>query len=768
MTISLLPFQIAASAHIAERFHALVIDRKRPFENATWATPYYQALSALTGAGKTPILADAVAQMRTTLESEPIVLWISKAKAVVEQTHCNFSAGGKYAHFVEGFRSIYFSELNSLEVEDRTSALVVFTTVGSFNQRDKEDGSLRAHKKSEDQAKGSVWELLHDRGESDADDRRPLMIVYDEGHNLSDQQTDLLLELEPDAILVASATMKTPGKLGKLIERLRDHGWKDDQLVTTVNSKEVVAAGLVKKQIVLGGYATTMESAIDDLLVTFKTVEKKAKAHYAGFLPKSIYVCKTNISQDDGLRDNHLRPFSERRAPPILIWKHLVSKGVPPSEIAVYCDLKFDRKNFAPPCDFNLFTGGEDDFAVFQQGKFRHIIFNQSLQEGWDDPECCCAYIDKSMGSSIQVEQIIGRVLRQPNATHFPDPDLNTASFFIRIDDKQVFPEILDMVRKRIAAEVPEIKLQAYSDKRERERLKEEPKAVRTVPQIHIDLDITQLVREVATVIDYRNDTTNTVGEGERIRAVQKIGQNNRVSQKVIKTKHSNRVMARWVVRRSIQALYPEVTKSIDWSDPKFDAAIEITSPAAQTLRHAAQRLVDTYFEGSELTYEEGNPYTVGPVSVDPPRLEKFDNALHRGYSDLSPSELLFAKAIDTTGIPWARNQVSSGYSIPLLEIGSSFNFYPDFLVWKGSDVYVLDPKGEHLIDRDAGKKLLSIRDEKGKQRVRIRLFTPGNWKDTKTRTAKDGITVWSMSNAGKIKSRHFDTIFDAVNAALQ
>lgn len=38
------------------------------------------------------------------------------------------------------------------------------------------------------------------------------------------------------------------------------------------------------------------------------------------------------------------------------------------------------------------------------------MIFNLSLQEGWDDPLVYFAYIDKSMESTIQVEQIIGRL----------------------------------------------------------------------------------------------------------------------------------------------------------------------------------------------------------------------------------------------------------------------------------------------------------------------------------------------------------------------
>ena len=94
------------------------------------------------------------------------------------------------------------------------------------------------------------------------------------------------------------------------------------------------------------------------------------------------------------------------------------------------------------PDDFALFSGGDEDYFLFKDGNYRHIIFNLTLQEGWDDPECCFAYIDKSMGSNVQIEQVIGRVLRQPGAQHYADPDLNTAEFFVRMDDRQAFAEI--------------------------------------------------------------------------------------------------------------------------------------------------------------------------------------------------------------------------------------------------------------------------------------------------------------------------------------
>src|SRR5690606_7015680 len=110
---------------------------------------------------------------------------------------------------------------------------------------------------------------------------------------------------------------------------------------------------------------------------SMETAAEKAKLLQVGFSPKAIYVCRTNINQDDGSTDVVSRPFVERKAPPILIWRYLVEqKNVDPSEIAVYCDLKLDRAAHPPPPDFKLFSGGEQDFAIFSSGSYRHVIFN--------------------------------------------------------------------------------------------------------------------------------------------------------------------------------------------------------------------------------------------------------------------------------------------------------------------------------------------------------------------------------------------------------
>lgn len=780
-SLTLLPFQTRASQQIVNRFAKLIGDEERPLQNRSWAVPYYQALSALTGAGKTPILADAVSQMRHIVTGEPIILWISKGRAVVEQTYNNFDSGGKYGHLIEGFDVRWMLDLNDDIIRDDSTPCIALSTVGAFNQKERAGGTLLVHKERDDDGATSLWTMLRRRVGQVHGERRPLFIVYDEGHNLSDQQTDLLLELEPDAIVVASATMRTPGRLGKLIDRLRDHGWSDEAqadekdsirsaLVTAVNTGDVVRAGLVKRQIELSGYESIMESMIDEMLTDMAVAEAASVAQNAGFSPKCIYVSKTNINAEDGSMDQPSKPFHERRAPPILIWRYLVEqKEIDPADIAVYCDLKFERTTNPPPPEMKLFSGGDDDFSSFQAGSFRHVIFNQALQEGWDDPACGFAYIDKSMGSSVQVEQVIGRVLRQPGAMHYADPVLNTASFYIRVDNRQDFPRILKAVQLKIASEVPEVKVEGFTDRRDRERSRLEPKKIMRLSSVHIDAeDAERPVQEaVSAVLDFRDRTQDVVGKGEVVRATQTVGRGDRATLTRGDTAHSNRVMARWILRREIMTHYPEVAAAVDWSEPKFNAAIEITSSAASQLRRDADDIVEAYLSHSDLSTEDGNPFTVGPVSVNPTKAKPFLNAIHASY-DLNPLEQEIADEIDATGLDWCRNPVNGGFSIPLLDKGDTRRFFPDFLVWKDGVVFAIDPKAGMLIQQDSGRKLLSIHDGAGHRKLLVRLIVAGKWNEQIQRINQRGFTVWTLSRAGKLKPRYARNATEAVTAALQ
>lgn len=744
--MKLLPFQIEASTEISNKFAAYSQD---PLAfTRTRLVPFYQNLNSITGSGKTLILADTISQIRGQLGAEPIVLWLSKGKVVVWQTLTNL-ASGKYSELVGGFSVKQLLECRLSDIENPTSGLILVATVGKFNQADKELGDRKVFQLALDFADVSLWEMLKKRRDA-AGRRRPFVIVYDEGHNLSDQQTKLLFDLDPDALIAASATMRIPVELGRIITRLRqDKGWKDNDFVTAVKSGDVVRSGLVKQQILLGGYVTPMEVAVDDMLSTMHKLEASANNLGLPFKPKAIYVTNTNIVSG-GYADNIHLPFEERQSRPILIWRHLVEhQGVDPDSIAVYCNLKFDPKT-PPPPDFNLFSGGDNDYDNFISGDYQHIIFNLTLQEGWDDPACYFAYIDKDMGSRDQVTQVIGRVLRQPEAQHYLDPGLNTAHFYIRTDERSVFDQVLHEVQAKIAAEAPEINLTVYmGGKDAASKLSLPPRKLKQLPEVSIhSVDAMEPIRRIlASVQDYSGDNNNTVGKGGRIQVLQVIGEPGHEQEEWVEVEHSNRVTARWVFLREIQKSYAKAINLCDIEERKFDALVEYRSPAADHIREAAQKVVGAYITFSRVIQNPAAVWEVPAVNIDPAGMVRFNFALHEGYSGLNGFELEFAQALDRTKRTWFRNPSRGCFEIPLLTNGRSRNFNPDFVVWVERDIIAIDTKGDHLIVEDAGRKLFFIDKVGNGPDLKVRLLTKGTWNDRIEKTDSAGFTVWGLRN---------------------
>lgn len=771
--MDLLPFQIQASTQIAERLEAYMQLPNIPMKTRTVPVPFYQGLSAITGGGKTLILADAVEQIRSHLAIEPIVLWLSKGKVVVWQTYANLSTG-RYADLLGGFDVKPLLDCTPDDVRDASRGLLLIATTGKFNQKDKEKGDRKIFRVGLDDAEQSLWAMLRQRL-SDKKQRRPFIIVYDEGHNLSDQQTGLLLELEPDAIIAASATSSVPEVLSYTIGRIKnDAKWKDEDFVTAVPSSAVVQSGLIKKHLMMGGYVTPMEVAVDDMLAEMNRAEQAITDLGLNFKPAAIYVSRTNTADGASSAEDAARPFKERLARPILIWRYLTEeKGIDPLEIAVYCNLAVKR-DFPLPKSFNLFSGGDDDYENFIRGNYRHIIFNLGLQEGWDDPRVAFAYIDKEMGSPDQVTQVVGRVLRQPGAEHYPAPILNTAHFYIRADEKKVFNTILDDVRKKMAVDLPDVSLSVRQSRNEGSRPYKPASKLKEVPTASIDtakafIPIKQIIDKM---IDFRGESSSKTGGGSRIQVLQTIGSGEDITQEWVEVEHSNLVTVRWVFLRELQRFRKDAALLVDLENGKFDARVEYHSDAADHIREIARKVAKAFIEHSEIVQNALDyPYVVADISVNEERMELFRNSLHEGYSDLNGLELEFAKAIDKTRRVWCRNPSQGGYSIPLLDNGKTKQFFPDFLVWADKKIVAIDTKGDHLITDDANRKLLHIRPvEEGYADLVLRLVTEGKWGIEagypKLLDKSDGFTVWILRH-GKPHPVHCENAVSTVEACL-
>jgi type III restriction enzyme len=783
-------FQTKAAGSIADRYAFFANHDERPYRGKTKPQPFFQALSALTGAGKTPILAEAVARMRAHFGCEPIVFWMSKAKSVVAQTYTNFSKGGKYSEIIDGFRVINVAQLAPHDISDGATPLLVLATTGLFNNKDQSAGALNIYKRDADLfGDQSPWERLIQRAAGGV--RRPLLIVYDEGHNLSEQQTEILGELEPDAYLLASATLKLPDNFNKtVVQPIRlwvdgagnqaafktlgavdGDGDLDPRLfvTTAVNSQAVVDAELVKKAIQFDGTTSTMEACLDELIERMKTLRDEIDARGLGFRPKAIYVCKTNMT-DDGGKDDHTKPFEQRSAPPIRIWRHLVEeRKVDPKTIAIYANLSFIEGN--KPDAVNLFSPGEGDFDEFSAGDYQHIIFNQALQEGWDDPACYLAYIDKSMGSSIAVEQIIGRVLRQPKARHYDNALLNSAHFFLRVDKKSVFEEAIEAVRQKLQSEGAPIEIIGNFGGSGGGAETILPKDGIEVDLCHINANAVAACERIAKLIaefpTFSEGGVDAIGEAhsatelvDLTKLASEPGQTNWVA-----AGNTNPVRLRWFVNTALRARSSRALANSDFNNKKFDVRVQVQSNAHKLAEKLAGEIVDSYFDLTELVYESFEPFKFGAMRV-PKNAVVFENALYDRYPSMNKFELPFAQALDATGLLWHRNPSNGGFHIPLLTDGDTASFFPDFLVWKDGKVYCLDTKGKHLLSDAVARKLFDIQDD-GKTKVHTRFISVGKQADLRSKAVGSGYTVWKMRN-GSPHGIYVDDLDKAVKECLR
>ena len=762
--VTLFQFQEDAAAEVSSKISDYLdspvlttVDKK------IYRVPFFQALSALTGAGKTVILAEAVAQVAAVMPVKPIILWLSKGKVVVRQTFVNLSEGGKYHHLLDSMAVDALANYKPDTVAEVDQPLVFFATVGTFNQREKESGTLLIHKSDVDNMEASVWQALGLRLDAYGN-RRPLVIVYDEAQNLSDQQTSLLMELQPDGFLLASATMRLPARLGLEIQRIKDAGYSDADLITRVKTPEVVDSALVKDTVLVEGYNTPMEEAVSKLLEDWKQASVEAADLNLDFRPKCIYVCNTNVVADTpSTTDTAKQPFNQRQAPPILIWRYLVEQqNVEPSTIAVYSDLRVD-KGFPLPDDFTLFRGGDKDFDSFTQGDFRHVIFNLTLQEGWDDPSVYFAYIDKSMASPVQVTQIIGRVLRQPGAEHYALERLNAAHFYIRVDRHEVFNDVIRDIQRELGEEAGGIRILATAPGKTKpaEYL---PKSPRYAPETGLDPTVARALIEklMLQFPDFRGGGVNVEGKGSRRILRQPVGKT-AFEGEWEEYEESSRASARWIFHRAVQRQFKSALGVVNLADPKLDAIVGIGSPAEHQTRSLADLIVEAYVKGVRLVQRRVNPFVVGSVLSRPEDVVNFKNAVHTGYSGLNTLEQAFAEVVDDTAAVWARNPPRSGYGIPLISIGPTTKFYPDFLIWTAERVVCVDTKGPHLVQETARRKLLRIRPPSTGPRLDVQFVSAGAYDDKLVQKSGVGYTCLSLGDDGSIQAHAFNDMKDLV-----
>lgn len=202
--------------------------------------PFLQAFAVVTITGKTLLLADTIRLVAAALDAPPLVLWCSRGRVLAQTTYNSLSPGGRWERSLgPGVRLVPLGELDAAAVAGSPDALVCFGTIATFppGGRDEVSGFSLAGSDVDGLADGTLA-ALRERCLADGR-RRPLILVYDEAHELSQRHAELLVSLAPDLILLASATLHLPPALSAVVARLEEAGWSHESLTTIPRNARV-------------------------------------------------------------------------------------------------------------------------------------------------------------------------------------------------------------------------------------------------------------------------------------------------------------------------------------------------------------------------------------------------------------------------------------------------------------------------------------------------------------------------------------------------
>ena len=355
------------------------------------------------------------------------------------------------------------------------------------------------------------------------------------------------------------------------------------------------------------------------------------------------------------------------------------------------------------------------------------------------------------MGSSIQVEQIIGRVLRQHGAAHYDSPLLNSAHFFLRVDRQSVFTDAIAHVTAKLQSEGAPIEIAAHFGAGAGGAADLLPKEDADVELHHVFVDSEAARQRIEEIADdfptFTEGDQNTVGIAQTASKVVELTElgNTGGAPEWTTDGQTNPVRLRWLVNTAIRSRSLRALAVLDLKSAKFDVRVQIQSKADKLAEKLAQEVVAAFYQHSDLVYESAKPFTFGTLRV-PKSGHPFAHGLYERYAGFNKFELAFANGLDKLGKPWHRNPSNGGFHIPLLSEGDTASFYPDFITWKKGTVYCLDTKGGHLLSDAVARKLFDIKED-GKTKVLVRFITEGKQAELRGKVIKGGYTVWKMKS---------------------
>ncbi|MBK7423959.1 MAG: DEAD/DEAH box helicase family protein [Propionivibrio sp.] len=400
--------------------------------------PYF-CLRVPTGGGKTWLAAKSVALVNTHLlrSKHSVILWLVPSKPIREQTlralrdrqhpyHTALREAGPITVLdLEEAKSVTRATLD-------TSTTIIVATRQAFQVEEEEcrkvyqsSGALMHH--FDNLSPTQRDELLTEVVGADRITpyslanvlrlRRPFVVVDEAHNNRTDLAFDMLSRFRPGGVMELSATPD--------LERTPSN------VLHSVSAAELKAEEMIKLPVVLEtepNWQQCLADAIGRRDALHKLADDERRAGAAYLRPLVLIQSEPRRAGVDTLDFERVRNE--------LITNH----GIPASEIIVATGEEKGLEQV--DADYKL--------GIADPGcPVKFVITQKALAEGWD---CPFAYILVSMASlhsATAVEQLLGRVLRQPGASHRQARALNQSYAFVVSHN---FAETASALRDRLVA----------------------------------------------------------------------------------------------------------------------------------------------------------------------------------------------------------------------------------------------------------------------------------------------------------------------------
>lgn len=688
----------------------------KPYKSEFFNETPFVCVKIPTGGGKTLVGCHSIVEIMSSIlkykMDRGIVMWFVPSEAIKSQTLRKFKDRKDWHRRVldEGFDNNIriFSNEEALRIrkEDIDDNLcIIISSLEAFRKEKAIQNKYKVYQ--ENGALLNHFENIEDKDFLEKDEHNTIinslanviklsnpLIVIDEGHKTKTKLSiEFMRDLNPSFVIEYTATPRP-----------------ESNVLVEIHSSELKEEEMVKLPIVLESTAQWQSSILRGVLQR-EELEKQTKKN------KSEYIRPIALLQAEQEKESNSKVTVQK------IKDFLVNeRKIPEEEVAIKTSSKNELEGV------NLFS---------KKCKIRYIITVNALAEGWD---CSFAYVLISVaniGSKIAVEQIIGRIIRMPDAKRKENETLNRSYIFASAKNfqeasQQIISGLenngyskLDLINandkdqnykldvERVIKEDLSIPIMSF----ENEKLSFED-------LIGEDFELSKQDYKFDFVIHYDNDGRILIDIQDQDKWVKSS------VQQILKINYkdknfSKEELIQWLDKKSRFTMLEKsdkvkfIQKVIDYqlkdkslselSVNRYVLVTKLNNVINQILEDYAKKRFDNFIKNKKITVKALEKFP-NKITLSQEIPQEFNKNYYPKIDKLNKEELRFVERLDLETLPnikfWVRSREKKD---PFFIQGWKKNkFYPDFIaVTKKGNILALEWKGKDRIsNEDTGYKI--------------------------------------------------------------